>query len=93
MFIAAGAAVFDTLRHRVFFHPDNVIAQIPAGVAERKGQHPRDADHVLRLAALNLVVKSHSLTISALGIFCVHIAALIAFPGIGVGDVKPERPV
>ena len=93
MLIASGAAVFDTLRHRVFFHPDNVIAQIPAGVAERKGQHPRDADHVLGLAALNLVVKSHSLTISALGIFCVHIAALIAFPGIGVGDVKPERPV
>lgn len=55
--------------------------------------NPRNTDHILGLAALNLVVESHSLTVSALGIFCVHIAALIAFPGIGVGDVEPERPI
>ena len=93
MFIAAGAAVFDTLRHRVFFHPDNVIAQIPAGVAERKGQHPRNTDHILGLAALNLVVESHSLTVPAFWILGVHMVALIALSGIGVGDVKPDRPL
>ena len=29
MLIAAGAAVFDALRHGVIRHPDDVVAQIP----------------------------------------------------------------
>ena len=93
MFIAAGAAVFDALRHGVIFHPDDVVAQIPSGIAESKSQHPRNADHVLWLAALNLVVESHSLTGSAVGVLRVNKFALIAFPGVGVRDVQPERSI
>ena len=91
MLIAAGASVFDALRHGVILHPDDVVAQIPTGIAEGKSQHPRDADHVLWLAALNLVVESHSLTISAVGVLRVNEIALIALSGVGVRDVQPER--
>ena len=84
MLIAPGAAVFDAFRHGVFLHPDDVVSQIPAGVTEGKCQHPRDADHVLRLAALNLIVESHSLTVPAVGIFRVHKVTLISFSGVGV---------
>ena len=93
MLIAAGASVFDALRHGVILHPDDVVAQIPTGIAEGKSQHPRDADHVLWLAALNLVVESHSLTISAVGVLRVNEIALIALSGVGVRDVQPERTV
>lgn len=93
MLIASGAPVFDTLRHGVFLHPDDVISQIPPGVAEGECQHPRNADHVLRLAALNLVVESHSLTVSAFRILGVNEVSLIAFSCIGIGDVEPERPI
>ena len=93
MLIAAGAAVFHALRHGVILHPDDVVAQIPAGIAEGKSQHPRNADHILRLAALNLVVESHSLTVSAIGVLRVNKFALIAFPGVGVRDVQPERSI
>ena len=93
MLIAAGAAVFDALRHGVILHPDDVVAQIPTGITEGKSQHPRNADHVLRLAALNLVVESHSLTVSAVGVLRVNEISLIAFPGVGVRDVQPERSI
>ena len=93
MLIATGAAVFDTFRHGVFLHPDDVVSQIPTAVPEGKGQHPRNADHILRLAALNLVVESHSLTVPALGILGVNEITLIAFPGIGIGNVEPERSI
>ena len=93
MLIAAGAAVFDALRHGVVLHPDDVVAQIPAGIAEGKSQHPRNADHVLRLAALNLVVESHSLTVSAAGVLRINEITLIAFSGVGVRDVQPERSI
>ena len=76
MLVAAGASVFDAFRHGVVLHPDDVVAQIPAGIAEGKSQHPRDADHVLRLATLNLVVESHSLTVSAVGVLRVNEIAL-----------------
>ena len=46
-----------------------------------------------RLAALNLVVESHSLTVSAVGVLRVNEIALIAFPGVGVRDVQPERSI
>ena len=71
MLIAAGAAVVDAFRHGGILHPDDVVAQIPAGIAEGKSKHPRNTDHVLRLAALNLVVESHSLTVSAVGVLWV----------------------
>ena len=93
MLIAAGAAILAALRHGVFLHPDDVVAEIPTAVPEGKGQHPRNADHILRLAALNLVVESHGLTVPALGIPGVNEITLIAFPGIGVGNVEPERSV
>ena len=93
MLIAAGAAVFHALRHGVILHPDDVVAQIPAGIAEGKSKHPRNTNHVLRLAALNLVVESHSLTVSAVGVLRVNKIALIAFPGVGVRDVQPERSI
>ena len=93
MLIASGAPVFDTLRHGVFLHPDDVVSQIPPGVSEGERQHPRNADHVFRLAALNLVVESHSLTASAVGVLRVNEIALIAFPGVGVRDVQPERSI
>ena len=48
---------------------------------------------ILRLAALNLVVESHSLTVPSLGILGVNEITLISFPGIGVGNVEPERSV
>ena len=84
MLITAGAAVFHALRHGVILHPDDVVAQIPAGIAEGKRQHPRNADHVLWLAALNLVVESHSLTVSAVGVLRVIEITLIALSGVGV---------
>ena len=93
MLIAAGAAVFHALRHGVILHPDDVVAQIPAGITEGKRQHPRNADHVLRLAALNLVVESHSLTGSAVWVLRVNKIALIALSGVGVRDVQPERSI
>lgn len=93
MFIAAGAAVFDALRHGVILHPDDVVAQIPAGIAEGKSQHPRNTDHVLRLAALNFVVESHSLTVSAVGVLRVNEISLIALSSVGVRDVQPERSI
>lgn len=93
MLITAGAAVFDAFWHGVFLHPDDVVAQIPAFIPQCKSQQPRDADHVLRLAALNLVVESHSLPRPAFWILGVHVAALIALSGIGVSDVEPECAV
>ena len=93
MLIAAGTAILAALRHGIFLHPDDVVSQIPTAVPEGKGQHPRNADHILRLAALNLVVESHSLTVPALGILGVNEITLIAFPGIGVGNVEPECSV
>ena len=93
MLIAAGAAVFHALRHGVILHPDDVVAQIPAGIAEGKSKHPRNADHVLRLAALNLVVESHSLTVSAVGVLRVNEISLIALSSVGVRDVQPERSI
>ena len=84
MLITAGAAVFHALRHGVILQPDDVVAQIPAGIAEGKRQHPRNADHVLWLAALNLVVESHSLTVSAVGVLRVIEITLIALSGVGV---------
>ena len=89
MLIASCASVFDTFRHGVFLHPDDVVSQIPAGVTKRECQHPRDADHVLRLAALNLIVESHSLTVSAVRVLRVHKVTLMSFTGIGIGDVEP----
>ena len=47
MLIAAVAEVFDALRYGIILHPDDVVAQMPAGIAEGKRQHPRNADHVL----------------------------------------------
>ena len=93
MLVATSAAVFDTLRHGIFLHPDDVVSQIPSGIAEGKRQHPRNADHVLRLAALNLVVESHSLTVSAVGVLRVNEIARIAFPSVSVRDVQPERSI
>ena len=93
MFIAAGTAILAALRHGVFLHPDDVVPKIPTAVPEGKGQHPRNADHILRLATLNLIVERHRLTVSALGILGVNEIALIAFPGISVGNVEPERSV
>ena len=99
MLIAAGAAVFDALRHGVILHPDDVVAQIPAGIAEGESQHPRDADHVLWLAALNLVVESHSLTVSAVGVLRLNeiargfLQSAFALSSVGVRDVQPERSV
>ena len=93
MLVAAGAAVFHTLRHGVILHPDDVVAQIPAGIAEGKSKHPRNTDHVLWLAALNLVVESHSLTVSAVGVLRVNEIALIALSSVGVRDVQPERSI
>ena len=58
MLIAAGAAVFDALWHGVILHPDDVVAQIPAGIAEGKSKHPRNADHVFRLAASTLLLRA-----------------------------------
>ena len=89
MLIAAGTAILAALRHGVFLHPDDVVSQIPAGVTKRECQHPRDADHVLRLAALNLIVESHSLTVSAVRVLRVHKVTLMSFTGIGIGDVEP----
>ena len=43
---------FDALRHGLILHPADVVAQIPAGITEGKSKHPRNADHVFRLAAL-----------------------------------------
>ena len=93
MLLAPSAAVFDTLRHRIFLHPDDVVPKVPTAVPEGKGQHPRNADHILRLAAGGLVVEGHRLTVPALGILGVNEITLIAFPGIGVGNVEPERSV
>ena len=93
MLITTGTAIFHAFRHWVFLHPDDVVSQIPAGVTEGKCQHPRNANHVFGLAALNLVVESYRLTVSAVGVLRVNIAALIAFSGIGVRDVQPERTV
>jgi len=89
MLIASGAPVFDTLRHGVFLHPDDVVSQIPTGIAEGERQHPRNANHVLRLAALNLIVESHSLTVSAFWILRIYKVSLIAFTGISVSDIEP----
>ena len=93
MLVTTSATVFDTLRHGIFLHPDDVVSQIPSGIAEGKRQHPRNTDHVLRLAALNFVVESHSLTVSPFGILGVNEVSLIAFSCVGIGDVEPECPI
>ena len=93
MLIAAGAAVFTALGHRIFLHPDDVVAEIPAVITQGKRQHPRDADEVLWLTALDLVIERNRLTGSALGIFHIQVIALISLSGVGIGDIEPERAI
>lgn len=93
MLIAPCAAVFYAFRHGVFLHPDDVVAKIPAGVPQGEGQQPRDTDHIFGLAALNLVVEGYGLSVSSVGIFRIDKVTLIAFSGIGIGDVEPECSV
>ena len=93
MLIAAAWPVLGAFRHGIRFHPDDVRAQIPAVCAQREGKQPRDADHVLCLAALHLAVEGDRLTGSAVGVLGVEAIPLIALSGIGVRDVEPEGAV
>ena len=93
MLIAAAWPVLGAFRHGVRFHPDDVRAQIPAVCAQRERQHPRDADHILCLAALHLAVEGNDLPRPAVGVLGVEGFALIALSGIGVRDVEPEGAV
>ena len=52
VFVGLGRTVTDALRQAVDLVPDDVAAQIPAVRTKGKRQHPRDADHVLRLDAV-----------------------------------------
>ena len=49
MLVAFRRAVFHALRQTVDFVPDDVRAKIIPEVSQRKREHPRDSDHVLRL--------------------------------------------
>ena len=93
MLIAAAWPVLGAFRHGVRFHPDDVRAQIPAVCPQRERQHPRDADHVLCLAALHLAVEGDRLTGPAVGVLGVEAVPLIALSGIGVRDIEPECAV
>ena len=93
MLIAAAWPVLGAFRHGVRFLPDDVRAQIPAVCAQRERQHPRDADHVLCLAALHLAVEGDHLPRPAVGVLGVEAIPLIALSGIGVRDVQPEGAV
>ena len=93
MLIAAAWPVLGAFRHGVRFHPDDVRAQIPAVCAQSKSKQPRDADHVLCLAALHLAVEGDHLTGPAVGVLGVKAFSLIALSGIGVRDVEPECAV
>ena len=93
MLIAAAWPVLGAFRHGVRFHPDDVRAQIPAVCAQRERQQPRDADHVLCLAALHLAVEGNDLTGPAVGVLGIEGFALIALSGIGVRDIEPEGAV
>lgn len=93
MLIAAAWPVLGAFRHGVRFHPDDVRAQIPAVCTQSKGKQPRDADHILCLAALYLAVEGDRLPRPAVGVLGVEGFALIALSGIGVRDVEPECSV
>ena len=93
MLMAAGAAVFGTLRHGVSLCPDHVIAQIPAVGAERKGQHPRNADHVLLLAAPHRLTERNVLPVAPLRIFGVTGITFAACAAIAVRDIYPQGPI
>lgn len=73
--------------------------QIPAGIAEGKNRYPRNADHVFRLITLDLVVESHSLTDSAVGVLLGSkiargfLQSAFVFTGVCVRDVQPERTI
>lgn len=73
--------------------------QIPAGIAEGKNRYPRNADHVFRLITLELVVESHSLTDSAVGVLLGSkiargfLQSAFVFTGVCVRDVQPERTI
>ncbi len=76
-----------------------VIVQIPAGIAEGKNRYPRNADHVFCLITLDLVVESHSLTDSAVGVLLGSkiargfLQSAFVFTGVCVRDVQPERTI
>ena len=93
MLMAAGAAVFGTLRHGVSLCPDHVIAQIPAVGAERKGQHPRNTDHVLLLAAPHRLAERNVLPVAPLRIFGVAGIAFAACAAIAVRDIYPQSSI
>ena len=93
MLVATSTVTFRTFQHEMILHPDDVVAQIPDGIAEGKSQHPRNTDHIFRPAALNFVVESHSLTVFAVGVLRVNKITLITFPSVGVRDVQPERTI
>lgn len=83
----------------LILHPNDVIVQIPAGIAEDKNRYPRNADHVFRLITLDLVVESHSLTDSAVGVLLDSkiargfLQSAFVFTGVCVRDVQPERTI
>ena len=91
--MAAGAAVFGTFRHRISLCPDYVVAQIPAVGAERKGQHPRNPDHVLLLAAPHRLAEGNALPVASLRIFGVAGIALAACAAIAVCDIYPQSSI
>lgn len=78
---------------------NDVIVQIPAGIAEGKNRYPRNADHVFCLITLDLVVESHSLTDSAVGVLLGSkiargfLQSAFVFTGVCVRDVQPERTI
>ena len=83
----------------LILHPNDVIVQIPTGIAEGKNRYPRNADHVFRLITLDLVVESHSLTDSAVGVLLGSkiargfLQSAFVFTGVCVRDVQPERTI
>ena len=93
MLMAAGAAVFGTLRHGISLCPNHVITQIPAIGAERKDQHPRNPDHVLLLAAPYRLAEGNILPVAPLRIFGVAGIALAACAAIAVRDIYPQGSV
>ena len=89
VFIAAARTIFAALRHGICLLPDDVRAQIPAVISQRKRQHPRDTEHILCLDIFHSLRKRYTLSVSAAWILRVQMVTFAAGATVGVCNVEP----
>ena len=102
--MAACGAVFHAFWYGIRLFPQNIASQIPTIRSQRKGEHPRDTQQVLRLGVLagdGLFQAPHDSTrVGALlrvlpaGIRMTPVrVATLSASGVAVGNVDPQRAI